>query len=83
MHYILLFFQKEVELNLDFSHWCSIKDHLWNTDSIKPYWKAIVKEGENTHDWEFRIKDAKDGDIRHYIEKIVISSNKVGLSKGQ
>ena len=42
-----------------------------------------MKEGENSHDWEFRIKDAKDGDIRHYIEKIVISSNKVGLSKGQ
>ena len=41
-----------------------------------------MKEGENTHDWEFRIKDAKDGDIRHYIEKIAIS-NKLGLSKGQ
>jgi len=66
---------QEVELNLDFSHWCSVKDHLWNTD-YKP-----VNEGENTHDWEFRIKDAKDGDMRHYIEKIVISSNKLGLSK--
>ena len=42
-----------------------------------------MKEGENTHEWEFQIKDAKDGDISHYIEKIVIHSNKFGLSKGQ
>ena len=27
---------------------------------------------EDTHDWEFRIKDSKDGDMSHYIEKIVI-----------
>jgi len=59
-----------VELNLDFSHWCSVKDHIWNTGD-KP-----VNEGEATHDWEFRIKDAKDGDMRHYVEKIVIYSGR-------
>ena len=34
-----------------------------------------MNEVENTHDWEFRIKDAEDGDMRHYVEKIVIHSN--------
>ena len=28
---------------------------------------------EPTHEWEFKIKDANSGDMRHYIEKIVIN----------
>ena len=28
---------------------------------------------EPTHEWEFKIKDANNGDMRHYIEKIVIN----------
>ena len=55
-----------VELNLDLSHWCSVKDHIWNK-GYKP-----TNKGEVTHDWEFQIKDSKDGDMGHYIEKIVI-----------
>ena len=31
-----------------------------------------MNQGEATHDWEFRIKDSKEGDMRQYIEKIVI-----------
>ena len=57
---------QSVELNLDLSHWCSVKEHIWNT-GYKP-----TKKGEVTHDWDFRIKDSKDGDMRHYVEKIVI-----------
>ena len=59
-------FQQRVELNLDLSHWCSVKENIWNT-GYKP-----VNQGEATHDWEFRIKDSKEGDMRQYIEKIVI-----------
>ena len=28
---------------------------------------------EATYDWEFRIKDANNGDMKQYIEKIVIN----------
>ena len=45
-----------------------------------------MNEDENTHDWEFQIKDAKDGDMGHYVEKIAVYSNKLRrrqLSKGQ
>lgn len=56
-----------VDLHLLLSHWCSVKDHIWNTD-YRP-----VTPSEPTHDWEFRITDAKNGDMRHYIEKIVIN----------
>ena len=57
---------QKVLLNLDFSHWCSVKDLFWNNPTLEP------DNFEDTHDWEFRIKDSKDGDMSHYIELIVI-----------
>ena len=57
---------QSVVLNLELSHWCSVKEHIWNSD-YRP-----VNSGEPTHDWEFKIKDGANGDMRHYIEKIVI-----------
>ena len=62
----ILFFQQTVAVNLDLSHWCSVKSHIRDS-GFQP-----VNEGEATHDWEFRIKDSNNGDMRHYIEKIVI-----------
>ena len=59
-------FQQSVVLNLELSHWCSVKDHIWNSD-YRP-----VTSGEPTHDWEFKIQDGAKADMRHYIEKIVI-----------
>merc|ERR1711962_543099 len=57
---------QSVVLNLELSHWCSVKDHIWNSD-YRP-----VTSGEPTHDWEFKIQDGAKADMRHYIEKIVI-----------
>ena len=57
---------QSVVLNLELSHWCSVKEHIWNSD-YRP-----VNSGEPTHDWEFKIKAGANGDMRHYIEKIVI-----------
>ena len=56
-----------VDLNLEFSHICSVKDHIWNTEYIPKNFN------EDTYDYEFQIKDVNDGDMKQYIEKIVIN----------
>jgi len=58
---------QSVNLNLELSHWCKVKDDMWNTE------KQPISGSEPTHEWEFKIKDANSGDMRHYIEKIVIN----------
>ena len=54
-------------MNLEFSHLCSVKDHIWDTD-YRP-----VSSTEATYDWEFRVKDVNGGEMKHYIEKVVIN----------
>ena len=51
-----------VDLNLEFSHICSVKDHIWNTEYIPKNFN------EDTYDYEFQIKDVNDGDMKQYVD---------------
>ena len=66
-HRVIFHFQQKVDLNLEFSHLCSVKDHIWDTD-YRP-----VSSTEATYDWEFRVKDVNGGEMKHYIEKVIIN----------
>ena len=56
-----------MDLNLEFSHVCSVKDHIWEGE-YRP-----LSSTEATYDWEFKIRDSNNGDMKQYIEKIVIN----------
>ena len=52
---------------LEFSHTSSVKDHIWE-GAYRP-----SSTTEATYDWEFRVKDANNGDMKQYIDKVVIN----------
>lgn len=56
-----------MDLVLEFSHTSSVKDHIWE-GGYRP-----SSTTEATYDWEFRVKDANNGDMKQYIEKVVIN----------
>jgi len=58
---------QSVDLVLEFSHTSSVKDHIWE-GGYRP-----SSTTEATYDWEFRVKDANNGDMKQYIEKVVIN----------
>lgn len=57
-----------VELLICLGHKASLKQEIW--DKFEK--KRAVTPGEFTHDWEFYIKDIKDGNMEYYIDKVIV-----------
>ena len=58
---------ESVDIFFELGHTSYVKAHIWDDPDYRP------RDNEAIYDWEFHVGDKNKGDMKQYVDKVVVS----------